>query len=531
MANDGIEMGNLPVKSVQMSVSHARSGSDGGFHGGLSTSRSSRKKMERSFGSLSILSLSLTLLSSWESVANSFESGLVNGGPAGLVWGMVLSIIGTMAMALSLAELASMCPRAGAQYHWTAMLAPPSTRAFITWMQGWITVFGWQAAVASICYLLATQIQGMVMLSNPDYIAKQWHGTLIMWAIIAIVGLVNIYGIKILPALQMLGGIMHIVFFIAIVVPLVLLSRRSTSEFVFTELMTTEEGWQSKGVAWCLGMLTVTYCFLGFDGAIHMSEEVRNPATVIPRILVQTIAINGFMAFVFLLVILFCIGSVSEALNPPYIYPMIGIFKQSTQSAGAATAMQTAIALIGMVSNTGVVASVSRLTWAFARDGGLPFSNFFSHVDRNQRVPKRAIYLVCAAVLILSVINAASETALSAILALSTSSLYVSYLIPIVLMIIRRVDTGRGPISFGPWTLGRYGMAINIFALVFGIFVCIFVPFPTIIPVTAANMNWSGPVFLGVVILLVIDWTFRARKKYIGPMKDLLETEAKTNIA
>ncbi|KAJ6103054.1 hypothetical protein N7486_005481 [Penicillium sp. IBT 16267x] len=531
MPSEGIEMGKLPVKSVQASVSHTRSGSDGVFYGGVSTSRSSRKQLDRNFGSLSILSLSLTILSSWEAIANSFQSGLVNGGPAGLVWGMVLSIIGTMTLVLSLAELASMCPLAGAQYHWTAVLAPPRIRAFTTWMQGWITVFGWQAALASICYLMATQIQAMVMMNNPEYVPQQWQGTLIMWAIVTVVGFINIYGIKILPALQMLGGIMHIIFFIAIIIPLVLLSRRSTSQFVFTQLMTTEEGWQSKGVAWCLGMLTVTYCFLGFDGVVHMSEEVRDPATIIPRILVQSIAINGLMAFVFLLVLLFCIGSIEQALNPPYMYPMIGMFKQATQSVGAATAMQMAITLIGMVSNTGVLASVSRLTWAFARDGGLPFSSFFAQIDRNHRVPKRAIYLVCVAVILLSVLNAVSETALSAILALSTSSLYVSYLIPIVLMIIRRVDTSRGPISFGPWTLGRYGMAINIFALVFGVFVCIFVPFPTLMPVTAANMNWSGPVFVGVVILLVIDWTFRARKKYVGPMKDLLQAEQKINVA
>lgn len=166
-------------------------------------------------------------------------------------------------MALSLAELASMCPLAGAQYHWTALLAPPRIRAFSTWMQGWITVFGWQTAVASICQLVATQIQGMAILNNSSYVPQQWHGTLIMWAIALFSGFVNIYGIKIMPALQMLGGIMHVTFFIAIVIPLLLLARRSTSEFVFTELLTTEQGWQSPGVAWCLGMLTVTYCFLG----------------------------------------------------------------------------------------------------------------------------------------------------------------------------------------------------------------------------------------------------------------------------
>lgn len=316
-----------------------------------------------------------------------FEAGLVNGGPAGLVWGMVLSLIGTTFIMLSLAEMSSMTPLAGAQYHWTAVLAPPRVQAFSTWIQGWITVFGWQATTTSICYLVATQFQGMVLLNNSDYIPKQWHGTLIMWAIILGSGLVNIYGIKIMPALQMMGGILHVTLFIALVVPIILLSRRSTSQFVFTELLTADGGWESPGIAWCLGMLTVTYCFLGFDGAIHMSEEVRNPAVVIPRVLVQTLAINGVLAFVFLLVILFCIGSVKEALNPAYMFPIIGIFKQATNSVGAAKAMQNAISGIGMVSNVGVVASVSRLTWAFARDGGLPFSSYFAHV----RYPSRLV--------------------------------------------------------------------------------------------------------------------------------------------
>ena len=152
-------------------------------------------------------------------------------------------------------------------------------------------------------------------------------------------------------------------------------------------------------------------------------------------------------------------------------------------------------------------------------------------VDRKHRVPKRAILLVSGGVVILSVINIASETALNAILALSTSSLFVSYLIPIVMMIIRRLDASRGPITFGPWNLGRYGMALNIYALAFGTFVCIFVPFPTEIPVTAANMNWSGPVFLGVCLILVLDWTFRARKSYSGPMKDLLQSKNKGSSA
>lgn len=68
--------------------------------------------------------------------SSGFTPGLLNGGPSSLVWGLLLSMTGTMACALSLAEMASICPIAGAQYHWTAIFAPPKVRPFITWMQG-----------------------------------------------------------------------------------------------------------------------------------------------------------------------------------------------------------------------------------------------------------------------------------------------------------------------------------------------------------------------------------------------------------
>lgn len=114
-----------------------------------------------------------------------------------------------------------------------------------------------------------------------------------------------------------------------------------------------------------------------------MSEEVRNPARVVPRILIQSIAINGVLAFAFMLVLLFCIGNVKDALESPSGFPIIEIFYQATKSTKATNAMQSSITAIGFASSIGVVASVSRLTWAFARDGGLPFSKFFVHVRRS----------------------------------------------------------------------------------------------------------------------------------------------------
>lgn len=61
---------------------------------------------------------------------------LTNGGPKALAWGIVVVVFGAMAQSASLAEMASMQPIAGAQYHWTHYLAPAKQKKFITWMQG-----------------------------------------------------------------------------------------------------------------------------------------------------------------------------------------------------------------------------------------------------------------------------------------------------------------------------------------------------------------------------------------------------------
>ena len=66
-----------------------------------------------------------------------FSAGLYNGGLVSRVYGMSLSLTGTLALAASLAEMAS--PIAGAQYHWIAIFAPPKYAAFITWTQGTTT--------------------------------------------------------------------------------------------------------------------------------------------------------------------------------------------------------------------------------------------------------------------------------------------------------------------------------------------------------------------------------------------------------
>ena len=119
---------------------------------------------------------------------------------------------------------------------------------------------------------------------------------------------------------------------------------------------------------------------------------------------------------------------------------------------------------------------------------------------------------------LLSLINIGSSIALNAILSLSTLALYISYIIPIVLLVMKRLRNEA--ITYGPWTLGRAGLWINLYAIIFAIFVCIWLPWPYGPAPTASTMNYAGPVFIALVLVALVDWFVRGRKYYAGPTRE-----------
>jgi len=108
---------------------------------------------------------------------------------------------------------------------------------------------------------------------------------------------------------------------------------------------------------------------------------------------------------------------------------------------------------------------------------------------------------------------------------LTEAGLFISYLIPIILMMIKKIKGET--IRYGPWKMGTAGVAVNGFSVIFLILSVFFSFFPPAIPVTALTMNWSVAVFGGFVILGLIWYGLVGRHHYDGPIveRPLLVTE------
>jgi choline transport protein len=83
-----------------------------------------------------------------------------------------------------------------------AMLAPKKYSVFLSWITGWVSTIGWNANSAAGVFFGATMIQGLLVLNDSNYGAPRWQGTLIMWAALLLVLIVNTVGAKILPKIE-----------------------------------------------------------------------------------------------------------------------------------------------------------------------------------------------------------------------------------------------------------------------------------------------------------------------------------------
>ena len=447
---------------------------------------------------------------------------LYNGGPQTFAWSIFIAYIGAMSQAASLAEMASSVPIAGAQYHWTNALAPRNMKKFTTWLQGWMTWFGWVAVLAAIVNVTIIVLEAMISLQHPTYIAKPWHTACMMIAMLFAFGLVNSvrWTFRIVPWLELVAGVLHVALFVLFVVVLLVMGGRNSTDYIFFH-REIWSGWDNSFISWHLGMLTSVGSFISLDGAVHMSEEVRLAKRAVPRAVFWGLALNGAMAYVMVICLLSAMGSMDEELAyAPY--PAAVVLMRTTNSTAATTAMITGIFIISACSALGCVASVSRLSWAWARDGGLP--KWFALVNPKHLLPIRAIWLGLALNVLLSLINIGSTAAFGAILSLATISLFTSYAIAISSMLLARWQHSKGiqTLELGEWNMSWWGKYVNAFALLYTVYMMIFLPIPYSLPVTAVTMNYSGPIFLVALIFVLVSWFVYAKKKWPGVNDDIV---------
>lgn len=228
--------------------------------------------LKREFGFMSILGFSSSIMVTWESMLGLYDLGYINGGPAGIIFGFLFVWAGVTSVYTCLAELASMAPTSGGQYFWVSMMAPTVCQKSLSYICGWFSMAGWQCAVASVAFLAAQLVQGLIVLTNPGFQPERWHLTLLLWAMLAFAVSINITTRKLLPAFEGYILLLHVLGFFAVLIPILVLGEYREPREVFGVFL-NKGGYQTKGLSFMIGVLGPAFGFAGIDGAVHMVSE------------------------------------------------------------------------------------------------------------------------------------------------------------------------------------------------------------------------------------------------------------------
>src|SRR5580693_5977831 len=473
------------------------------------------QELMRRMSGFSNFAVSFTIISILSGCLTLYYFGMDEGGPAIIVWGWPIVGIFTLLVGLSMAEVCSSFPTAGGLYYWAAKLAPRNGAAW-SWFTGYFNFLGQVAVTAGIDFGAAYFINFLFSLWFNFNTTTHWHTILIYACVLLLHGLLNQFGIRLVALLNDVSVWWHILGVLIIVGALVFGlkagAHHASAKFVFTGL----KNLSGLNLGWWyilpVGLLMAQYTFTGYDASAHMTEETHKAATAGPRGIVMSILVSLFAGWVLLIGMTFAIqkgnyaGEAAAGTAAP-----AQIWLDAIGRSGAELLLLVVIGAQLFCGMSSVTAN-SRMIYAFSRDGALPGSRMWHKVNKRTRTPTNAIWLAAGGALVLGLPDLWNSTAYVAVTSIAVIGLYVAYVLPTLLRLMRGADFVPGP-----WHLGRFSRPIGIIAVVWVAFIAILFMLPTASPISGKNFNYTVFAVLAVLGFATIYWFVSAKNWFKGP--------------
>ncbi len=447
------------------------------------------QELAREMKAFSNFAVSFSVISILTGITQLYGYGLQHGGPFQTSVGWLMVSAFTMTVALAMAELASAYPTAGALYHWASYLGGKR----LGWFTACFNTIGQFAILAGIDYGLTLFLVGLAGL--PDTWAVK---TSLYAALLFSHAFLNHIGIRVVAWLNDFSAWYHVAVVALLLGALAVQGFAQPVSFLFT--FNSTDGMPS-GYSFLIGLLLAQWTLTGYDASAHVSEETKNPREAAPRGIFSAVGISivaGFLMLAFVTLSIPDLATVT-AIGESAFSHILKLRLGETMGTTVLALIAGAMWLCGLSAMT----SASRMVYAFARDGGLPFSKFWATVSTSHRTPSNAIWGLAA----FAVTLALSVSVYSAIVGIATISLYISYGIPIFARLVAR-QRGEDRVK-GPWNLGRFSTLNSIVAITW-------ISIITVVFVLPPNEQ-AAYVVAGCLAALIAIWAIVARKRFVGP--------------
>jgi amino acid transporter len=500
------------------------------------------QELFRSMGGFSNFAISFSIISILTGAVILYDYGLAWAGTAAVMIGWPLVTIFVLAIAASMAELASAYPTAGGLYYWASKMKNKNWG----WWTAWLNLIGQFAIVAGIDYAAAGFINATIVdritggtFNTVEIIPGILNGQLVtMGVILAIQLTLNIAGINLVALLNQISVWWHIGIVAIVVVLIFLTGKPDQSGLTLFQIQPQDQAgsWNNNLgflnlqygpatsypviIAFFFSLLLANWTYTGYDASAHVAEETVGARMASAWGVFLSVAVSAVVGYIFLVALTTHLPNLSTLFPATLETPIqagasqyyfgggvavIDILNYNLGQIGDVLAACIAIAMwfCGLAS----LAAAGRMLFAFSRDDGIPASGWLKRVSHRYRTPANALVAVAVVAWLFTVAAfiVGTGTAIVIITAISTIFLYAAYGVVIFLG-----ATTSDWIEHRVWSLRRWSKPVAYVAIFWVLVLMVLFSFPT-----SGNISW--PFMVGIVVLLVIYYFGWARARFEGP--------------
>jgi len=413
-------------------------------------------ELKRTLSSFQMFAVSFAFISVAVGIFGTYDDVLRNSGPVG-IWTWIIAAAGQMLVALVIAQFAGRIPLIGTSYQWASRLANPK----IGWFFGWVTfcylftgLMAIDSAMSSTC---------LVPLFNmaPNEVTARTITAVVMviQAVVAIastrlMGLVNSTAVAIELTIV-------VVLAVALLVAVAVTGHGSVDNLTSRGLAAGATDYFAFGGGLMAVMIVGLGTLVGFESAVNMSEEAKDPFRSVPRAIVVSVAAASLLGMVFLIALTVAIENVPKvsAAGSPVAMIMHDQLGTVTERI-----FLTAIAIAFFGGGLVTLTTCARMIFGMSRDYRFPASRLLRRVNERTQTPIPATVL--AVVTGIAVLAVLPGNALLNLITAGTVFPALTYgmIVILYLSVRKRLDRQEGAFD-----IGRFETPVSIAALVWSI--------------------------------------------------------------
>lgn len=398
-------------------------------------------------------SLGFTYLSPVVGVYTLFAYALAVGGPP-MIWSFVIVGLGQLLVALIFSEIVAQYPVSGGVYPWARRLWGRKW----AWMTGWVYLIALLVTIASVVYG-AGPFLGQIL----GFEASVDSTIICALIILVLATIINFLGTKVLATAAIIGFVAEIIGALVVGGWLLFTERHHGLDVLFDSF--GAQGSNSYFIAFAAASLIGIFQYYGFEACGDVAEEVPNPGVLIPKAMRRTIYIGGAAATFVCVALILAVADIPAVIAGKDVTPVDTILNDAFGPVGSKIVL--GIVVISFLSCAmSLQAAASRLAYSYGRDDMIVGSRLLKKFSVARHIPPYALLLAAFAPAIIVLGSKVSTDAITKIVSFAALGIYIGFQM-VVLAALRARLKGWKP--SGKYQLGKWGLPVNIGALVYGI--------------------------------------------------------------